>query len=130
MNNFVIVFFFFFFKQKTAYEIMPSLVGSEMCIRDSCYMGKIPRESAAAVLRIPGAYTLAGTLPHLLEQFRCRRAYDWRSQVSIFARSPDFATARSSRLIFPPHRRRRNGLFGLLRIIHRIARAFDGVVQI
>ena len=23
-----------FFKQKTAYEIMPSLVGSEMCIRD------------------------------------------------------------------------------------------------
>eukprot|EP00825_Cyclidium_porcatum_P013350 TRINITY_DN17038_c0_g1_i1.p2 TRINITY_DN17038_c0_g1~~TRINITY_DN17038_c0_g1_i1.p2 ORF type:complete len:174 (+),score=39.00 TRINITY_DN17038_c0_g1_i1:33-554(+) len=29
---------FFFFKQKTAYEIMPSLVGSEMCIRDR-YMG-------------------------------------------------------------------------------------------
>src|SRR5665648_1275530 len=26
--------FFFFFKQKTAYEIMPSLVGSQMCIRD------------------------------------------------------------------------------------------------
>eukprot|EP00825_Cyclidium_porcatum_P025314 TRINITY_DN27557_c0_g1_i1.p2 TRINITY_DN27557_c0_g1~~TRINITY_DN27557_c0_g1_i1.p2 ORF type:complete len:100 (+),score=14.14 TRINITY_DN27557_c0_g1_i1:26-325(+) len=24
----------FFFKQKTAYEIMPSLVGSEKCIRD------------------------------------------------------------------------------------------------
>src|SRR5450756_3252080 len=30
---------FFFFKQKTAYEIMPSLVGSEMCIRDSCRPG-------------------------------------------------------------------------------------------
>ena len=29
----------FFFKQKTAYEIMPSLVGSEMCIRDSCTCG-------------------------------------------------------------------------------------------
>src|SRR5428012_19236 len=29
------LFVFFFFKQKTAYEIMPSLVGSEMCIRDS-----------------------------------------------------------------------------------------------
>eukprot|EP01016_Furgasonia_blochmanni_P036436 TRINITY_DN4163_c0_g2_i2.p1 TRINITY_DN4163_c0_g2~~TRINITY_DN4163_c0_g2_i2.p1 ORF type:complete len:275 (-),score=-34.91 TRINITY_DN4163_c0_g2_i2:270-1094(-) len=28
------VILFFFFKQKTAYEIMPSLVGSEMCIRD------------------------------------------------------------------------------------------------
>ena len=26
--------YIFFFKQKTAYEIMPSLVGSEMCIRD------------------------------------------------------------------------------------------------
>ena len=28
--------FFFFFKQKTAYEISACLVGSEMCIRDSC----------------------------------------------------------------------------------------------
>eukprot|EP00658_Telonema_sp_P-2_P013971 TRINITY_DN15297_c0_g1_i4.p1 TRINITY_DN15297_c0_g1~~TRINITY_DN15297_c0_g1_i4.p1 ORF type:complete len:100 (+),score=52.45 TRINITY_DN15297_c0_g1_i4:68-367(+) len=27
--------FFFFFKQKTAYEMLRSLVGSEMCIRDS-----------------------------------------------------------------------------------------------
>src|SRR5659263_768163 len=32
---------FFFFKQKTAYEIMPSLVGSEMCIRDSPHRGLI-----------------------------------------------------------------------------------------
>eukprot|EP00658_Telonema_sp_P-2_P061331 TRINITY_DN50039_c0_g1_i1.p1 TRINITY_DN50039_c0_g1~~TRINITY_DN50039_c0_g1_i1.p1 ORF type:complete len:131 (-),score=22.50 TRINITY_DN50039_c0_g1_i1:50-442(-) len=32
-------FFFFFFKQKTAYEMLRSLVGSEMCIRDSCYLG-------------------------------------------------------------------------------------------
>eukprot|EP00825_Cyclidium_porcatum_P018806 TRINITY_DN21402_c0_g1_i1.p2 TRINITY_DN21402_c0_g1~~TRINITY_DN21402_c0_g1_i1.p2 ORF type:complete len:132 (+),score=27.05 TRINITY_DN21402_c0_g1_i1:71-466(+) len=30
----IYIVFFFFFKQKTAYEIMPSLVGSEMCIRD------------------------------------------------------------------------------------------------
>eukprot|EP00658_Telonema_sp_P-2_P057588 TRINITY_DN4602_c0_g1_i12.p1 TRINITY_DN4602_c0_g1~~TRINITY_DN4602_c0_g1_i12.p1 ORF type:complete len:368 (-),score=86.59 TRINITY_DN4602_c0_g1_i12:283-1386(-) len=29
------MFFFFFFKQKTAYEMLRSLVGSEMCIRDS-----------------------------------------------------------------------------------------------
>eukprot|EP00658_Telonema_sp_P-2_P052260 TRINITY_DN40465_c0_g1_i1.p1 TRINITY_DN40465_c0_g1~~TRINITY_DN40465_c0_g1_i1.p1 ORF type:complete len:108 (+),score=20.23 TRINITY_DN40465_c0_g1_i1:3-326(+) len=27
--------YFFFFKQKTAYEMLRSLVGSEMCIRDS-----------------------------------------------------------------------------------------------
>ncbi len=33
--NIVIIFFdFFFFKQKTAYEMSASLVGSEMCIRD------------------------------------------------------------------------------------------------
>ena len=28
------MFIFFFFKQKTAYEMLRSLVGSEMCIRD------------------------------------------------------------------------------------------------
>ena len=28
---------FFFFKQKTAYEMLRSLVGSEMCIRDRVY---------------------------------------------------------------------------------------------
>eukprot|EP00658_Telonema_sp_P-2_P050670 TRINITY_DN38697_c0_g1_i1.p1 TRINITY_DN38697_c0_g1~~TRINITY_DN38697_c0_g1_i1.p1 ORF type:complete len:132 (+),score=52.73 TRINITY_DN38697_c0_g1_i1:4-399(+) len=31
----VLVVIFFFFKQKTAYEMLRSLVGSEMCIRDS-----------------------------------------------------------------------------------------------
>ena len=31
---FVFVFVIFFFKQKTAYEVLRSLVGSEMCIRD------------------------------------------------------------------------------------------------
>src|SRR5450759_2326181 len=35
--------FFFFFKQKTAYEIMPSLVGSEMCIRDRPLRVAAPR---------------------------------------------------------------------------------------
>ena len=29
-----VLIFFFFFKQKTAYEMLRSLVGSEMCIRD------------------------------------------------------------------------------------------------
>eukprot|EP00658_Telonema_sp_P-2_P029553 TRINITY_DN22470_c0_g1_i2.p1 TRINITY_DN22470_c0_g1~~TRINITY_DN22470_c0_g1_i2.p1 ORF type:complete len:537 (-),score=61.00 TRINITY_DN22470_c0_g1_i2:185-1795(-) len=32
-------FFFFFFKQKTAYEMLRSLVGSEMCIRDRSWWG-------------------------------------------------------------------------------------------
>ncbi len=29
-----LLFSFFFFKQKTAYEMLRSLVGSEMCMRD------------------------------------------------------------------------------------------------
>eukprot|EP00658_Telonema_sp_P-2_P057884 TRINITY_DN462_c0_g1_i6.p1 TRINITY_DN462_c0_g1~~TRINITY_DN462_c0_g1_i6.p1 ORF type:complete len:105 (-),score=20.88 TRINITY_DN462_c0_g1_i6:250-564(-) len=38
----VCYFFFFFFKQKTAYEMLRSLVGSEMCIRDRiCSLGKV-----------------------------------------------------------------------------------------
>ena len=35
-DMFVLLFMFFFFKQKTAYELLRSLVGSEMCIRDRC----------------------------------------------------------------------------------------------
>ena len=35
---------FFFFKQKTAYEMLRSLVGSEMCIRDSYYCDRMRRE--------------------------------------------------------------------------------------
>ena len=31
---YLFLFLFFFFKQKTAYEMLRSLVGSEMCIRD------------------------------------------------------------------------------------------------
>ena len=31
---------FFFFKQKTAYEMLRSLVGSEMCIRDSANIAR------------------------------------------------------------------------------------------
>eukprot|EP01016_Furgasonia_blochmanni_P034033 TRINITY_DN3625_c0_g1_i6.p1 TRINITY_DN3625_c0_g1~~TRINITY_DN3625_c0_g1_i6.p1 ORF type:complete len:105 (-),score=27.40 TRINITY_DN3625_c0_g1_i6:80-394(-) len=47
---------FFFFKQKTAYEIMPSLVGSEMCIRDR----NITKLSRASVHLREGR-TLRGT---------------------------------------------------------------------
>ena len=33
----VVVQHFFVYRQKTAYEVLRSLVGSEMCIRDSVY---------------------------------------------------------------------------------------------
>src|SRR5674536_392442 len=48
MRLFVLYFvLFFFFKQKTAYEMLRSLVGSEMCIRDSPIagaLGVVPEE--------------------------------------------------------------------------------------
>ena len=43
MSCYVEYHLFFFFKQKTAYEMLRSLVGSEMCIRDrpyKCYQCK------------------------------------------------------------------------------------------
>src|SRR5660398_230009 len=48
MFFFCCFFFFFFFKQKTAYEIRLSLVGSEMCIRDSPFSARPSRPAAAA----------------------------------------------------------------------------------
>ncbi|VTU59955.1 hypothetical protein AMBR_CKHPCMOK_02852 [Lacticaseibacillus rhamnosus] len=36
-EKYINIVIFFFFKQKTAYEIRLSLVGSEMCIRDSIW---------------------------------------------------------------------------------------------
>src|SRR5660397_252585 len=47
--------FFFFFKQKTAYEIRLSLVGSEMCIRDRSWAGTNERPSGS-----PSGPTWAG----------------------------------------------------------------------
>eukprot|EP00658_Telonema_sp_P-2_P056564 TRINITY_DN45022_c0_g1_i2.p1 TRINITY_DN45022_c0_g1~~TRINITY_DN45022_c0_g1_i2.p1 ORF type:complete len:293 (+),score=88.26 TRINITY_DN45022_c0_g1_i2:45-923(+) len=47
------LYFFFFFKQKTAYEMLRSLVGSEMCIRDSPYkypQGKTRMEPIGTML--------------------------------------------------------------------------------
>ena len=40
---FLLVSFVFFFKQKTAYEMLRSLVGSEMCIRDRSGAGQSAR---------------------------------------------------------------------------------------
>ena len=51
--------FVFFFKQKTAYEMLRSLVGSEMCIRDS-------RRSTAVVL---GSRVMLGQLRNASTSF-------------------------------------------------------------
>ncbi len=47
---------FFFFKQKTAYEFLPSLVGSEMCIRRQ----SLPRFACLSLI-VLGVITLRGT---------------------------------------------------------------------
>ena len=44
-------FVVFFFKQKTAYEVLRSLVGSEMCIRDS-----LRKEHKLAIVKKDGVY--------------------------------------------------------------------------
>eukprot|EP00658_Telonema_sp_P-2_P061470 TRINITY_DN50172_c0_g1_i2.p1 TRINITY_DN50172_c0_g1~~TRINITY_DN50172_c0_g1_i2.p1 ORF type:complete len:389 (+),score=81.02 TRINITY_DN50172_c0_g1_i2:39-1205(+) len=41
-HSVLFIVFFFFFKQKTAYEMLRSLVGSEMCIRDRAPMEEPP----------------------------------------------------------------------------------------
>eukprot|EP00658_Telonema_sp_P-2_P045460 TRINITY_DN33421_c0_g1_i1.p3 TRINITY_DN33421_c0_g1~~TRINITY_DN33421_c0_g1_i1.p3 ORF type:complete len:110 (+),score=39.53 TRINITY_DN33421_c0_g1_i1:62-391(+) len=61
---FMIDSIFFFFKQKTAYEMLRSLVGSEMCIRDRACTGPYARlvqdavgKLGRSVLRDPGFCT-------------------------------------------------------------------------
>eukprot|EP00658_Telonema_sp_P-2_P031172 TRINITY_DN2338_c0_g2_i6.p1 TRINITY_DN2338_c0_g2~~TRINITY_DN2338_c0_g2_i6.p1 ORF type:complete len:622 (-),score=134.75 TRINITY_DN2338_c0_g2_i6:671-2536(-) len=61
-------FFFFFFKQKTAYEMLRSLVGSEMCIRDSFTTVELASlivfELAEPSGEVDGFKTRFGTGPH------------------------------------------------------------------
>ncbi len=45
---------FFFFKQKTAYEMLRSLVGSEMCIRDRTTGVSNPATTPTAVTNLHG----------------------------------------------------------------------------
>eukprot|EP00658_Telonema_sp_P-2_P020032 TRINITY_DN17887_c0_g1_i1.p2 TRINITY_DN17887_c0_g1~~TRINITY_DN17887_c0_g1_i1.p2 ORF type:complete len:100 (+),score=19.37 TRINITY_DN17887_c0_g1_i1:55-354(+) len=46
------VFFVFFFKQKTAYEMLRSLVGSEMCIRDRVRGGWVVEQNTLFVFDV------------------------------------------------------------------------------
>ena len=60
------LYWFFFFKQKTAYEVLGSLVGSEMCIRDGLEAARPRRGRAVLVLLLlagllrPEAWVLSG----------------------------------------------------------------------
>ena len=53
---------FFFFKQKTAYEMLRSLVGSEMCIRDRLYTGILVKDSVKPRRLYGGAILLGAVI--------------------------------------------------------------------
>ncbi len=59
---------FFFFKQRTAYEVMPSFVGSEMCIGDSLWSSVVGRLSLVFALRslVFGRWSLVFALRSLV----------------------------------------------------------------
>src|SRR5674536_227949 len=75
---------FFFFKQKTAYEMLRSLVGSEMCIRDRCSTNG--RDPSPPPWRRPGAGVAGGQSPHCRSAFRCPVKVERRDR---FGRSLD-----------------------------------------
>ena len=58
----------FFFKQKTAYELLRRLVGSEMCIRDRMRMGPTSANSSPArIVFVKSAEQKARLIPCLNE---------------------------------------------------------------
>ena len=63
----------FFFKQKTAYEMLRSLVGSEMCIRDSDGAGE--RCRARVVLSRHCCFSLNYRADQLVAPCRCCLLY-------------------------------------------------------
>ena len=77
----------FFFKQKTAYEIMPSLVGSEMCIRDSFYPCKalLSEFQAAGVPLTVGsdAHHASRIGAHIEDAYQFARSVGYLSLIHI-----------------------------------------------
>ena len=82
---------FFFFKQKTAYEIMPSLVGSEMCIRDSVWTHQLMRYTTYQVR----VYLMFCGKSLLLRNYlwNCCRTVMYRASVELLNSNPCRAVA-------------------------------------
>eukprot|EP00658_Telonema_sp_P-2_P066874 TRINITY_DN55835_c0_g1_i1.p1 TRINITY_DN55835_c0_g1~~TRINITY_DN55835_c0_g1_i1.p1 ORF type:complete len:324 (-),score=108.10 TRINITY_DN55835_c0_g1_i1:236-1207(-) len=81
------MFFFFFFKQKTAYEMLRSLVGSEMCIRDR-YQRRV-RESGES--KMAKLYFRYGTVSSAktLALLACAHTYEVQGNKVVVIK-PDF----------------------------------------
>ena len=71
-SSVVVLVFFFFFKQKTAYEMLRSLVGSEMCIRDS-----LARKVEGVLFVVRGAFTSVRYARECLKRLRSRKAVSY-----------------------------------------------------
>ena len=65
----------FFFKQKTAYEIMPSLVGSEMCIRDRDLEEQ--RQAARTLMEVFDTYCPGTYLYQAEDLYGIRDGLEW-----------------------------------------------------
>ena len=61
-----VVVLFFFFKQKTAYEMLRSLVGSEMCIRDRCVLDGLAPTDASDLSESAAGLAGAALVPTLV----------------------------------------------------------------
>eukprot|EP00658_Telonema_sp_P-2_P041721 TRINITY_DN2986_c0_g1_i16.p1 TRINITY_DN2986_c0_g1~~TRINITY_DN2986_c0_g1_i16.p1 ORF type:complete len:107 (+),score=11.35 TRINITY_DN2986_c0_g1_i16:42-362(+) len=92
--------FFFFFKQKTAYEMLRSLVGSEMCIRDRSIAARLSSQlNDEYSMRIDGR-----SLDNLLV-FELAAACDGLEQwtkVAGFINRDEILLKRANTLIFLP----------------------------
>ncbi len=66
-----VVFFFFFFKQRTAYELLRGLVGSEICIRDNLRRGRRRRGARCARLTTPQHSTVSCAVDHATSPMSC-----------------------------------------------------------
>ncbi len=81
--------FFFFFKQKTAYEVLRSLVGSESCIRDRTrYPASIhDLEFVLSQITFYNDLTVNQVLNLFLfsdMEYRDRKSFDWRFGEDAF----------------------------------------------
>eukprot|EP00658_Telonema_sp_P-2_P043057 TRINITY_DN31012_c0_g2_i2.p1 TRINITY_DN31012_c0_g2~~TRINITY_DN31012_c0_g2_i2.p1 ORF type:complete len:195 (-),score=75.57 TRINITY_DN31012_c0_g2_i2:50-634(-) len=86
------LFFFFFFKQKTAYEMLRSLVGSEMCIRDR-YQRRVRESCTSSMASDYGDYGIEGEriVPQLSSQatWRCTSGMQFDFGFELTQDQPD-----------------------------------------
>ena len=73
---------FFFFKQKTAYEMLRSLVGSEMCIRDSLWVGLVQGR-----VRVPPFYGKFFEINEIWQDAKAHGSLSPRSAPSVEGKS-------------------------------------------